>query len=117
MVDRCVQSTKRGIMISLVGYTGFVGSNLAESCKFDGLYNSKNIEQAFGTNPYVLFYSGVPAQKFIANKFPEEDFAIVQNALENIALLTILVFQSTNTGCISIYLSLLKFLSTMLCSF
>lgn len=71
-------------MISLVGYTGFVGSNLAASCKFDGLYNSKNIEQAFGTNPDVLFYSGVPAQKFIANKFPEEDFAIVQNALENI---------------------------------
>ena len=84
MVDRCVQSTKRGIMISLVGYTGFVGSNLAKSFDFDGLYNSKNITEAFGTNPDVLFYSGVPAQKFIANKFPEEDFAIVHNAIENI---------------------------------
>ena len=71
-------------MISLVGYTGFVGSNLANSCSFDGLYNSKNITEAFGTNPDVLFYSGVPAQKFIANKFPDKDFAIVQNALENI---------------------------------
>ena len=71
-------------MISLVGYTGFVGSNLAQSVKFDGLYNSKNISEAFGTNPDVIYYSGVPAQKFIANKFPEEDFAIVQNALENI---------------------------------
>ena len=71
-------------MISLVGYTGFVGSNLAQSAKFDGLYNSKNISEAFGTNPDVLYYSGVPAQKFIANKFPQEDFAIVENALENI---------------------------------
>lgn len=71
-------------MISLVGYTGFVGSNLAESAQFDGLYNSKNIAEAFGTNPDVLYYSGVPAQKFIANKFPEEDFKTVENAIENI---------------------------------
>ncbi len=71
-------------MISLVGYTGFVGSNLAASASFDGLYNSKNIADAFGTNPDVLYYSGVPAQKFIANKFPEEDFKTVENALENI---------------------------------
>lgn len=71
-------------MISLVGYTGFVGSNLAASASFDGLYNSKNISEAFGTNPDVLYYSGVPAQKFIANKFPDEDFKTVENALENI---------------------------------
>jgi nucleoside-diphosphate-sugar epimerase len=70
-------------MISLVGYTGFVGSNLAQSVKFDGLYNSKNISEAFGTNPDVLFYSGVPAQKFIANKFPQQDFETVVEALDN----------------------------------
>ena len=28
----------------LVGYTGFVGSNLVASHSFDGYYNSKNIE-------------------------------------------------------------------------
>lgn len=76
--------TERGRMTALVGYTGFVGSNLANSHSFDGLYNSKNITDAFGTNPDVLYYSGVPAQKFIANKFPQQDFEIVQNALENI---------------------------------
>lgn len=68
----------------LVGYTGFVGSNLIESEKFDGLYNSKNITEAFGTNPDILYYSGVPAQKFIANKFPDEDLKIIENAFENI---------------------------------
>lgn len=71
-------------MISIVGYTGFVGSNLCRSFDFDEKYNSKNIKLAFGTNPNVLFYCGVPAQKFIANKFPKQDFETVENALENI---------------------------------
>ena len=68
----------------LVGYTGFVGGNLAAAADFDGLYNSKNIEEAFGTKPDILYYAGVPAEKFIANKFPEEDEKIVRNAMDNI---------------------------------
>ena len=70
-------------MKALLGYTGFVGSNLAVSAKFDGLYNSKNVKDAFGTNPDVLYYSGVPAAKFIANKFPDMDMAIMRGAVEN----------------------------------
>lgn len=70
-------------MKSLVGYTGFVGGNLARRRRFDGLYNSKNIREAFGTHPDILYYSGVPAEKFYANKFPRQDRAIVENALEN----------------------------------
>ncbi len=68
----------------LVGYTGFVGSNLVNQYAFDGLFNSKKIEKAFGKNPDLLVYSGVPAQKFIANKNPEEDFKVIENAIENI---------------------------------
>lgn len=68
----------------LVGYTGFVGSNLNKSEKFDGLFNSKNISDAFGGNPDLLVYSGVPAEKFLANKEPEKDLAIINNAIENI---------------------------------
>lgn len=71
-------------MKALVGYTGFVGGNLAASADFDGLYNSKNIEEAFGTKPDILYYAGVPAEKYIANKFPEEDEKIVRNAMDNI---------------------------------
>ncbi|CAI3193862.1 NAD-dependent epimerase/dehydratase family protein [Clostridium neonatale] len=72
------------MITSLVGYTGFVGSNLAKSFKFDNLYNSKNIEEAFGTNPDLLVYSGVPAEKFLANSNPEKDLKIIENAFENI---------------------------------
>ena len=68
----------------LVGYSGFVGSNIEAKHNFDGLYDSRNVEEAYGTNPELLVYSGVPAQKFIANKFPEEDFRIIEGAIENI---------------------------------
>ena len=69
---------------ALVGYTGFVGSNLADSYGFDALYNSKNIEEAFGTNPDLLVFAGLRAEKFIANKFPEKDRETILNAIENI---------------------------------
>lgn len=68
----------------LVGYTGFVGSNLRSQYHFDGLFNSQNIEDAYGKNPDLLIYSGVPAQKFIANQNPEKDFETIQGAIENI---------------------------------
>ncbi|MEO5777754.1 MAG: NAD(P)-dependent oxidoreductase [Flavobacterium sp.] len=68
----------------LVGSTGFVGSNLSSQTGFDGLFNSKNIQEAFGLSPDILIYSGVRAEKFIANKEPELDFSIIENAIENI---------------------------------
>lgn len=68
----------------LVGNTGFVGSNLSLNTHFDGLYNSKNIQNAFGSTPDILVYSGVRAEKFLANKEPENDFALIENAIKNI---------------------------------
>lgn len=68
----------------LVGHTGFVGSNLKEQAHFDGVYNSQNIGEAFGKNPDLLVYSGVRAEKFLANSEPEKDFEIVLNAISNI---------------------------------
>ena len=69
---------------AIVGYTGFVGSNISKSYNFDGLYNSKNIQEAFGTNPDLLIYSGIRAEKFVANKYPGKDYDIILNAIENI---------------------------------
>lgn len=68
----------------LVGYTGFVGSNLAESHEFDYLINSKNIETAYGVKPDLLVYAGVRAEKFLANTNPEADMENIREALENI---------------------------------
>ena len=49
-------------MISIVGYTGFVGSNLCLSTQFDRKYNTKNIQEAFFTKPEILVYAGLRAE-------------------------------------------------------
>ncbi|MDR0999866.1 MAG: sugar nucleotide-binding protein [Clostridiales bacterium] len=68
----------------LVGDTGFVGGNIAVCHKFDMLCNSKNISSAYGVEPELLVYAGVPAEMFLANKDPNEDKAITENAAANI---------------------------------
>lgn len=71
-------------MIALVGYTGFVGSNIYSAGQFDSVYNSKNIDDAFGTNPDLLIYAGLRAEKYLANSAPEKDMELIIQAEENI---------------------------------
>lgn len=71
-------------MNMLVGYTGFVGSNLYEKGFFDAAYNSKNIEEAYGTNPELLVYAGLRAEKYLANNEPEKDLELIEGAERNI---------------------------------
>lgn len=70
----------------LVGYTGFVGSNICVQAgnNIDGLYNSKNIELAYKTNPDILIYAGLRAEKFLANAYPEKDKLLIEEAKKNI---------------------------------
>ena len=69
---------------ALVGYTGFVGSNIYAKGKIDAAYNSKNIESAYWTNPDLLIYAGLRAEKYLANGDPQADIDIVMKAWENI---------------------------------
>ncbi len=69
---------------TLVGYTGFVGGNLASSHTFDNLYNSANIQEGFAADNGLVVYSGMYSEKFLANADPAADFARAQNAMENI---------------------------------
>ena len=58
---------------ALIGYTGFVGSNLLSQRSFESLYNSKNInEMSLGSFDDVIC-AGVSAVKWIANKDPDTD--------------------------------------------
>ena len=41
----------------IVGYTGFVGSNIVLAHEFEGKFNSKNIKEAYGGNPDLLVYA------------------------------------------------------------
>ncbi len=68
----------------LIGYTGFVGSNIHSQYTFDEVFNSKNIQDAFGINPDLCVYAGVRAEKFLANKEPYKDLNLIKGAIENI---------------------------------
>ena len=68
----------------LVGSTGFVGGNLAASHAFDGAYHSMDIEGAFGAQPELLVYAGLPAAKYLANTDPAGDLAVVEQAFRQI---------------------------------
>lgn len=72
------------IMDVLVGYTGFVGSNIAKKHCFDLLVNSKNVEMAYDSEPDLLVYAGVTGTKWLANKYPDEDLKIINDAFKNI---------------------------------
>lgn len=73
-------------MNALVGYTGFVGSNIYEVAgeKIDAVYNSKNIGESFGSNPDLLIYAGLRAEKYLANNMPEKDMELIVEAEKNI---------------------------------
>lgn len=71
-------------MVALVGYTGFVGSNIYEKGQIDKAYNSKNIEEAYGLNPDLLIYAGLRAEKYLANNAPDKDMELIYEAEENI---------------------------------
>ena len=65
---------------ALIGYTGFVGNTLLRQAQFECLYRSININEIENNNFDTIVCAGAPAQKWIANREPEED-------LKNINLL------------------------------
>ena len=73
---------------AIIGYTGFVGSNLCEQQKFDFAYNSKNIGEIRGMNFEHLIVSGVSAVKWLANKEPENDWKSISELIENLKSVT-----------------------------
>ena len=66
-------------MSAIVGYTGFVGMNLQQFYKFNYFYNSKNFSDAKNKSFDIIFFCGVPAVKWKANKNPEDDNKIIEN--------------------------------------
>jgi sugar phosphate isomerase/epimerase len=64
---------------AIVGYSGFVGSNLLQFYKFDYFYNSKNFIDAKEMFFDEIYFCGVPAVKWRANKYPQEDIDIIDS--------------------------------------
>jgi hypothetical protein len=58
---------------ALVGYSGFVGSNLAAAREFSGLYNSSNVDEMAGRHFDTVVFSAARAEKWRINQDPESD--------------------------------------------
>ncbi|OYY73982.1 MAG: hypothetical protein B7Y40_06925 [Gammaproteobacteria bacterium 28-57-27] len=67
---------------ALIGYTGFVGSNIARQMNFDEYYNSRNINEIQGNSYDLVVCAGVPAVKWWANQNPAEDLLVIQRLIE-----------------------------------
>jgi len=63
---------------ALIGYSGFVGSNILEQHAFDETYNSKNFREMSDGEFGIVVCAGISAVKWLANKDPEEDARKIQ---------------------------------------
>lgn len=70
---------------ALIGYTGFVGSNLEATHEFGAKFNSKNISDIEGQSFSLLVCAGAPAKKWYANLHPEEDRETLDGLMAHLA--------------------------------
>jgi nucleoside-diphosphate-sugar epimerase len=73
---------------ALIGYTGFVGSNLVKQQNFDALYNSSNIDKIAGKHYDQIICAGVSAVKWLANREPVKDRDSIQGLIKNLKQVT-----------------------------
>ena len=70
----------------LIGYTGFVGINLLKYMKPNTLLiNSKNSKDLLNREFDRVYCCGIYAEKWKANKFPEEDNKHIEEFLNNLS--------------------------------
>ncbi len=69
---------------ALIGNTGFVGRNLDRQYKFDARYNSSNITEIREKTFDLVVCAGIRAEKWLANKNPEQDLSGIQNLIDNL---------------------------------
>jgi hypothetical protein len=63
---------------ALIGYTGFVGSNLVSQTAFTHTYNSTNFQDMAGRSYDVVVCAGVSAAKYLANREPVNDLQQIE---------------------------------------
>lgn len=92
---------------ALIGYTGFVGTTLTRAMPFEGLYNSRNINEISGKAYDLVVCAAAPATMWAANQNPEADkanldrlFAAMQHASAGrfVLISTIAVLDNPSAG-------------------
>lgn len=70
---------------ALIGYTGFVGSNLSKQVHFDYLFNSSNIHELKNYRYDMIISAAPSAVKWKANKEPEADLALISRLIGDLS--------------------------------
>lgn len=69
---------------ALIGYTGFVGGNIAAAHEFDETYNSSNIGDIEGKEFDLVVSAANRAEMWRINQEPEKDLAEINEFIEHI---------------------------------
>lgn len=69
---------------ALIGFTGFVGSNLLRQTEFGYLYNRNNVTDSQNEDFDIVVCAAPSAEKWRANKEPERDLDEVNNLMSSI---------------------------------
>lgn len=92
---------------ALIGFSGFVGSTIAEQSPFENVFNSRTILGAYGKRFGDVVCAAAPGSMFEANRFPEEDGRRIDALIDDLSRLvadrfvlisTIAVFDSFGAG-------------------
>lgn len=67
----------------LIGYSGFVGSNL-DNKMYDKRFNTKNIDELLDNKFDRLVCAGIRAEKYLANQNPKEDLQAIKDLISKI---------------------------------
>jgi hypothetical protein len=82
----------------LIGYTGFVGLNLIKHMKPNTLFiNSKNSNELLDREFDTVYCCGVYAEKWKANKYPEEDDKHISQVINNLSRIKCTTFVLIST--------------------
>ena len=77
---------------ALIGYSGFVGSTLLAQTTFDDCYRSTTIGEIEGRSYDMVICAGAPAQKWIANREPEQDRLKIEGLIAHLKTITCKTF-------------------------
>lgn len=69
---------------ALIGYTGFIGSNLIYYKKNIDKFNSKNINKISNNSYDIIICAGTSSKRWIANKYPKEDKKKILSLINNL---------------------------------
>ncbi|MET1051308.1 MAG: hypothetical protein ABWX65_01590 [Mycetocola sp.] len=85
---------------ALIGYSGFVGSNLRSQYAFDDLYNTSNIADIRGQEYDLVVSAGNRADSFRINNNPDEDLADIDGLIEHVSAARIAKLALVSTVCV-----------------